>query len=145
MPQEFCIWKPIQWWQQHTQNNSLPSLLQELSHRKIRVHQGPDKLRWGYKMEGNFSIQEAFHLARGLPAANPDPFWKKLWEAKLWPKITLFLWLVTRGRVLTWDNLLKKGFTGPSQCVLCRQNSEDLQHLLDTCPMASDLWDRGAI
>jgi len=143
-PHEIRKWQPIQWWQQFTLNNAIQNLQQELSHRQIRAHPGPDKLRWGYRMEGNFSIKEAFHLARGPPAANPDPFWKKLWEAKLWPKITLFLWLVIRGRVLTWDNLQKRGFTGPSQCVLCCQNSEDMRHILDSCPMALDLWDRGA-
>lgn len=58
-------------------------LMTELSHRQLRVHPGPDKLRWGYRMSGKFTIHEAFHLARGPPLADPDPFWKKLWEAKL--------------------------------------------------------------
>jgi len=143
--QEFRTWLPRGWWQQQIQDIDLQDLEQELQKRKIRVHPGPDKLRWGYKMEGTFSIQEAFQLARGPPAANPDPFWNNLWEAKHWPKITLFLWLVARGRALTWDNLQKRGFTGPSQCVLCCLHSEDLPHLLDNCTIASELWDQGAM
>ena len=31
--------------------------------------------------------------------------WSTLWGRKQWPKITLFLWLVMHGKILTWDNL----------------------------------------
>lgn len=98
----------------------------------------------GYRMEGNFSIQEAYHLARELPQIDLDPVWSKLWDRAQWPKIYLFLWLVVRGRILTWENLQKRGFTGPSQCIICRKDREDMAHLLDACPLASMLWDQGA-
>ena len=33
--------------------------------------------------------------------------------------------------------------TGPSRCVLCSSASETMNHLLDDCYFASELWDRG--
>jgi hypothetical protein len=64
---------------------------------------------------------------------------------KHWPKITLFLWLVLHSSILTWDNLLKRGFTGPSICTLCGGAEETLNHLLNTCPYTAQVWDQVAI
>ena len=141
---EFRQWKPGPWWTQNLQGENCEGLHEELNKRKIRTHMGPDKIRWGYRMEGNFSIQEAYHLARELPQPDLDPVWTKLWDRPQWPKISLFLWLVVRGKILTWENLQKRGFTGPSQCIICKKDREDMAHLLDSCPLASMLWDQGA-
>ena len=56
--------------------------------------------------------------------------------------MTIFLWLVLHKQFLTWDNLLKRGFIGPSQCILCEEQEETMDHLLDQCSFSSELWDR---
>jgi hypothetical protein len=57
-------------------------------------------------------------------------------EQNLGPKTlaknTLFLWLVTHSRILTWDNLSKWGFVGPSICMLYGKEVETMNHLLNT-------------
>ena len=65
------------------------------------------------------------------------------WHHNLWPKIASFCWLLLRRRILTWDNLLKRGMTGPSRCVLCSSASETMNHLLNECYFSSELWAKG--
>jgi hypothetical protein len=65
--------------------------------------------------------------------------------AKLWPKINTFLWLVAHKSILTWDNLMKRGFVGPSICPLFLAEAETQNHLLNLCSYNSQVWDHGAL
>ena len=56
-----------------------------------------------------------------------------IWNLNIPLKIGCFIWLLDRGRILTWDQLQLRGFQGPSRCVLCGLNSEDIQHLFLEC------------
>lgn len=99
--QDFRHWLQEDWWNQKLQGDELNSIQEELNKRKIRVHQGPDKLRWGVKSGGYFSIKEAFQFLNAPPHPTPEEAWKKVWDKALWPKVSLFLWLVMKGRILT--------------------------------------------
>jgi hypothetical protein len=70
--------------------------------------------------------------------------WDKLWNIPQWPKIKIFQWLILHNRILTWDNLRKRGFTGPSRCHLCQTQEETTNHLLDECAYTAELWDWAA-
>jgi ribonuclease HI len=116
----------------------------EMATRKIPKNEGNDILRWGHRPQGTFSTQEAYLLKTVKdPIPNSSP-WQKLWDLKHWPKITLFLWLVLHSSTLTWDNLKKRGFVGPSICALCGQAEETLNHLFNTCPFTAQVWDQAA-
>jgi len=41
---------------------------------------------------------------------------------------------------LTSENLRKKGFQGPTQCPLCMQAEENIQHLFQECIFAKECW-----
>lgn len=43
-------------------------------------------------------------------------------------------------KILTWDNLRKKDFTGPSRCNLCEKSEETRSHLLNECPFSNNIW-----
>jgi hypothetical protein len=47
-------------------------------------------------------------------------------------------------KALTWDNLRKRGFIGPSICVLCLQQEESKEHLFNECCYSQQIWDYGA-
>ena len=63
-----------------------------------------------------------------------EPVLDFLWTQNLPLKIACFTWLLARGRILTWDQLQNIGFQGPSRCVLCERNEEDIYHLFFVCP-----------
>jgi hypothetical protein len=123
----------------------LTPLHEALNKRKIPIRNGEDILRWGYKPQGSYSTQEAYQLTAKVDHTLDTKLWKKIWNLKHWPKITFFLWLVSHSSILTWDNLLKRGFTGPSICTLCGKAEETLNHLLNTCPYTTQVWDQVAI
>ena len=43
-------------------------------------------------------------------------------------------------KTLTWENLLKKGFRGPSRCLMCLKEVETMNHVFNSCDWASQLW-----
>ena len=124
---------------------NLEPLNEELAKRKIPRTEGEDILRWGYGTQGTFSTSEAYQLQTCIDPSPASEIWQKLWNLKLWPKVTLFLWLVLHSSILTWDNLLKRGFTGPSICIFCGEAEETMNHLLNICPYSTQIWDQAAI
>jgi hypothetical protein len=115
-----------------------------MQYRKIPTKEGSDILRWSHSTSGIFFIKEAYHLQGNLPSQAPESIWSKVWQPFLWPKISFFLWLTAQNHILTWDNLLKRGFIGPSRCTLCQQSEKTMEHLLNNCHYNQQLWDWGA-
>ena len=56
-------------------------------------------------------------------------------------KIKLFMWLVHHKKILTSDNIRKRGILGTSKCHLCEAQEETMEHLLNSCIFTSRLWD----
>ena len=56
-----------------------------------------------------------------------------LWTKAMPVKISCFIWLSLRNRILTWENLQKKGFHGPGICVLCYSKEETVENLFINC------------
>ena len=112
-----------------------------LDQRIILVTKGQDQLRWGNNKEGKFNIKEAKGFLLELELQTPNKNWQKLWKHKGWMKIKLFMWLVHHKKILTWENILKRGIMGPSRCQLCEVQEETMEHLLNTCIFTSSLWD----
>ena len=54
-----------------------------------------------------------------------------IWNRALPRKIGCFTWLVFRNKIPTWDNLQKRGWTGPGICVLCNLDEEAISHLFN--------------
>jgi hypothetical protein len=63
-----------------------------------------------------------------------------LWNWQLPLRIQLFCWLMFENRILTWDNLSKRGLIGPSRCVLCGEREESLNHLMVDCLFTKEVW-----
>jgi ribonuclease HI len=150
------LWKPVDaehpWRQWKTSNQdldippdiNLAAWQQEAGRRKIPSREGHDMLRWGHSASGNFSVKEAYNIQCHQDNQPADTIWSKIWRKELWPKVSTFLWLIIHNRILTWDNLLKRGFTGPSMCTLCQAQEETKEHLFNGCSYSQILWDQGA-
>eukprot|EP00253_Pinus_taeda_P025961 PITA_25961 len=119
-----------------------PNIEQELSHRKIKQSNKKDKLRWGNSTKVIFTTKEAYILRYAQSHIDKYQLWNNIWQSKLWPKVSTFLWLLSKKHILTWDNLQRRGFIGPSRCPNCSLQSETILHLMDTCPLAAQLWEQ---
>ena len=102
-------------------------------------------MRWGHRPQGTFSTREAYRLRAPSDPLPNTKIWRNLWDLKHWPKITLFLWLVAHSSILTWDNLSKRGFVGPSMCLLCGEAEETMNHLLNSCHYTTQIWDQATL
>jgi hypothetical protein len=87
---------------------------EELRKRKLVVSEEEDQLRWGQKKGREFNLKEARHYIANQDQEDPAQQWDKLWNNPQWPKIKIFKWLVLHNRILTWENLRKRGFIGLS-------------------------------
>eukprot|EP00253_Pinus_taeda_P005945 PITA_05945 len=137
----FRKWRPSNQITSITSTQEVAALENELKKRSIRYENSDDILRWGYLPRGSYSTSEAYNLIGDFPT-RLDPLWGRIWGFKAWPKISHFLWMVGHKKILTWDNLRRRNFQGPSICHNCFQNEETLQHLLDTCSIANQLWEK---
>eukprot|EP00253_Pinus_taeda_P029818 PITA_29818 len=135
-------WKKPGEWTENINRELEEGYLREMDLRKIRNRTGEDILRWGKTMRGSFTIKEAYFLTTRQNQDEEDQDWKKIWEGKWWPKVTIFAWLVRKGKILTWDKITKRGFQGPSRCSLCNREAENQEHLLNKCPFAESIWEK---
>jgi hypothetical protein len=53
-----------------------------------------------------------------------------MWSWDLALKIKFSSGYLWRNKILTWDNLLCKGWEGPNICLLCAKGPESVNHLL---------------
>ena len=63
-----------------------------------------------------------------------------LWACPLPRKIGCFIWLVLNNKILTWDNLQRKGKIGPGICSLCFANFETVNHIFISCSIWKSIW-----
>ena len=65
---------------------------------------------------------------------------KMLWNPCVPTKVCLFAWKVWWGKVLTSDQLNKRGFSLDSRCPFCGKAEEVMEHIFIHCPMILRLW-----
>ena len=56
-------------------------------------------------------------------------------------KVGFFAWEASWGKVLTLDQLKKRGRTLANRCFLCGEREETVNHLLIHCSKARMLWE----
>lgn len=56
------------------------------------------------------------------------------------PKVGFFMWTLVRGRVLTVENLIKRGLHIVNRCVLCQAMDESVEHLFNNCNVTKEIW-----
>jgi hypothetical protein len=66
--------------------------------------------------------------------------YKRVWKTWAPAKCRFFLWLVAHNMCWTADRLAKRGLTHPSNCPLCDQEPESINHLLVSCVFARIFW-----
>ena len=101
----------------------------------IRLAESDDELIWDFKKKnGSISARNAYDcIVSSSCGAVISPVDKFLWNNTLPNKISCFIWLAVRNRILTWENLQKKGKQGPGICVLCKNDEETTEHIFTKC------------
>ena len=67
-----------------------------------------DARGWGKKM-GIYTTSMGYNfISNPHPTENSD-IWKSVWAVKSLPKVDLFIWTLAHGKILTRDNMKKRG------------------------------------
>lgn len=98
-----------------------------------------DKFVWNPN-GGNYSVREGYKALQDISSVNNWPLLKAVWSTECLPKIKFFIWTLMHGKILTAENLRKRGIQGPSICCMCRSAEETIPHLFIECPIAKACW-----
>lgn len=88
-----------------------------------------DEILWIDNPSGYFSFKNSNEELENPLISNRDPLWNKVWIKNLTPKINYFWWAASHGKILTIDNLVRRGFHLVNRCVLCKVEEETIMHL----------------
>jgi hypothetical protein len=98
----------------------------------------PDSRGWG---TNGYSVKEGYNtLLSSLRVFQNSTKWKNVWSQDSLPKINIFIWSLAHGKILTGENLMKRGFHGPFNCPLCQTSQDTIQHLFWDCPFSTTVW-----
>jgi hypothetical protein len=97
-----------------------------------------DQLIWQFESNGVYSSQSMYALVnfRGVKQI----FLPAVWKLKIPPRIQVFLWPFSQNKVMTRDNLRRRGMPKPLECSLCKE-IETVKHLFFECLISELLWD----
>ncbi len=94
-----------------------------------------DGISWRWCSNRRFNAQSAYSFL--IFDGVDDRRIPHLWSIKILPRTKFFLWLAARNRILTAELLAKRGWIGPSICVLCSSDTKRLEHFSNAPTLGS--------
>ncbi|XP_078150208.1 uncharacterized protein LOC144545516 [Carex rostrata] len=105
-------------------------LMQQLQHINIEETVA-DVVLWRWEMTKSFTVKSFYKGIEEYPIVNDIR--ARAWNIGAPPRVLIFIWLMLRNRILTVDNLVRRGWEIPNRCVLCKMASESVEHLYSEC------------
>ena len=97
-----------------------------------------DTMIWKLRKSGEFNVRSYDCALQDSPRIHFP--WKIIWGAKAPRRISFFTWTTARGKILTCDNLMRRGHVLAGWCCLCKNHWETGDHLLLHCEFVAALW-----
>ncbi|RVW25474.1 putative ribonuclease H protein [Vitis vinifera] len=97
-----------------------------------------DRMLWKETKDGIFSVKSLYSsLASRRDVQFP---YSNIWSICVPTKVSFFAWEAYWGKVLTLDQLKKRGRSLANRCFLCGMEEESIDHILIQCSKARGLW-----
>lgn len=74
------------------------------------------------------------------PMPSYPSFPPTFWKSGCAPKFFYFSWLVFYNKNLSWENLRKRQWHGPSRCQMCELEEESNVHMFFQCSCTQQIW-----
>jgi hypothetical protein len=101
----------------------------------IRIRHGEvDRVVWNLLKKMNFEVKTFYKALVCYEAAYF--LWKCIWRVKAPKRVAFFVWIVALGKILTHDNLCRRGIVVVEWFVMCKKHGESVDHLLLHCDVA---------
>ena len=101
-----------------------------------------DGIQWQWADTGMYTVKSAYQRLKDGPRIQTSIH--RIWKLLVPPRMNVFGWLLIRNKLLTVDNLKKKGFQLVNRCTLCKANQETAKHLFNYCPFSRALYEEMA-
>ena len=89
--------------------------------------------------DNEFSVKIMY---KGLDHSPAIEFpYRSVWNSTVPLKIGFFTWEASWGKVLTLDQLKRRGRALANRCFLCEEDEETIEHMLIHCSKARMVWD----
>ncbi|RVW80825.1 putative ribonuclease H protein [Vitis vinifera] len=93
-----------------------------------------DRMVWNETKDGIFSVKSCFN---SLDHSSAVPFpWRIIWSTFVPTKVGFFAWEASWGKVLTQNQLKRRGWNLANKCPLCCDEEETINHILIHCSKA---------
>lgn len=104
---------------------------------EIELSDEEDRMIWMYNSNGKYSVQSLYAVVnfRGITPV----YVSSIWKLNIPPRVQFFLWLLSKNKLLTRDNLAKRREVSNATCLLCAEN-ESICHLFFDCCIAKIVW-----
>lgn len=118
------------------------SITELLNRSGTHRHGNADHLIWSVSNARNPVTVRDIYLDMILSKITPAhvSFPTVFWKAGCPLKYIHFVWLVFHNKNLTWDNLRKRCWHGPSRCTMCEADEETNFHMFFQCPSIQQIW-----
>jgi len=89
-----------------------------------------DQIIWSFCSTGKFSVQSLYAVINHHGVKHV--FAHAVWKLKIPPRVQIFLWLLSKNKLLTRDNLAKRRNVDDKTCIFC-SDPESIHHLFFDC------------
>ena len=103
---------------------------------------GEDMLLWKFTKDGEFSTNSAYKKIISNPGETNSFQRAWIWKVVSLPKIISFLWLCMHKSVPVRDVLADRGMGCNRLCLVCKNQTESIDHLLRDCVFACAFWSK---
>ena len=100
--------------------------------------EGPDGIRWKLRKDGALDSRSFYYVLTERPDRSFPC--RSVWTVKAPPRVSFFVWTAAWKRILTYDNLMRRGYTLAGWCCMCQRDGETVDHLLLHYHEVSALW-----
>ena len=94
---------------------------------EVTLSEEGDQIIWAYSSSGKYSVQSLYAVVnfRGISPV----FVSSIWKLPIPPRVQFFLWLLSKNKLLTRDNVAKRRTVNDNTCLLCSEK-ESINHLI---------------
>jgi len=105
---------------------------------EVTLSEEEDQIIWAYSSSRKYSVQSLYAVVnfRGIFPV----FVSSIWKLHIPPRVQFFLWLLSKNKLLTRDNLAKRRSVNDNTCLLCSEK-ESINHVFFECCVAKLVLD----